>query len=100
MSDVPEMVERVEGAILSAMSRGGDSEAMARAAIEAMREPTEAMLKAGARRFSDCWSLEPGEGLDEEPEQPIWQAMIDAALTSPPHPTQSGADPRTAPDAQ
>lgn len=50
---------------------------MARAAIEAMREPTEAMLKAGdLPGWDDSVSI----GLSGE----VWQAMIDAALPSPP----------------
>jgi len=41
----------------------------ARAALSAMREPTDAMLDAGWKGF--------GEG---EECEPVWQAMIDAAL--------------------
>ncbi len=42
--------------------------ALARAAIEAMREPTEAMIDAGAI-YADCNGA-----------HGAWQAMIDAAL--------------------
>lgn len=54
----------------------------ARAAIEAMREPTEAMISAGEATRTDCldWSPEPGEGLDGFDPRPAWQAMVDAAL--------------------
>ena len=44
----------------------------ARAAIEAMREPTEAMRKAG-------W-----EETDQRDEYAVWCAMIDAALAEQP----------------
>lgn len=45
----------------------------ARAAIEAMREPTDAMVRAGDTTFSDCerW------GAPRE----TWPLMIDAALS-------------------
>jgi hypothetical protein len=68
MSD--NMIERVARA-LYAMEYSGDSttaefwERMARAAIEAMREPTQAMLDAG------------------EPQvltETVWRSMIDAVL--------------------
>jgi hypothetical protein len=57
-------------------------EAQARAAIEAMREPTPAMLEASQETRRDClqWSSEPGEGLDDVDFEPAWQVMIDAAL--------------------
>lgn len=44
---------------------------MARAAIEAMREPTEAMVKSGSSMYCNEY---------EAPD--IWEDMIDAALTS------------------
>lgn len=56
----------------------------ARAAIAAMREPTGKMRDAGSERFTKCGSLEPGEGLDEDPAEPLWQAMIDAILAEAP----------------
>ena len=49
-------------------------------AINAMREPTRDMVEAGDERHAKCWSLEPGEGYDENPTLPVYQAMIDAAL--------------------
>lgn len=54
----------------------------ARVAIEAMRDPTDAMALAGAKTDGDCisWSLEPGEGMDDFSALPAWQAMIDEAL--------------------
>jgi hypothetical protein len=47
----------------------------ARAAIEAMRATTSAMVKAGASAID--------ESLHEETESHCWQAMIDAALGEP-----------------
>lgn len=52
----------------------------ARAAIETMREPSDAMVDAGEPVVYNCYSPEPGEGLDINPALPIWIAMIDAAL--------------------
>lgn len=94
-----DMVERVARAMKPTtaklvdrlISMGADqSEAIAllplpeaRAAIEAMREPTEAMLKAGASvevprgHGGDDWNEEIG---DYEAES-AYTAMIDAALT-------------------
>lgn len=82
------LVDHVARAI--AKNAGGDYDKMrtrkvfyrkqARAAIAAMRKPTEAMIAAGEPVVYDCYSLEPGEGLDENPAIPTWQAMIDAAL--------------------
>ncbi len=47
----------------------------ARAAIEAMREPTDAMIEAGGNKFS--WEHE----LDEQAQlRAAWPAAIDAAL--------------------
>lgn len=46
---------------------------VARAAIEAMREPTEAMLEIGGDT-----SIEEGEHIDE---RKAWRRMIDAALS-------------------
>ena len=66
------MIERVARALLVA-DRSAITpdyyQRMARAAIEAMREPTEAMLDAGVN-FRER---------NARTEQ-IWQAMIDAAL--------------------
>jgi hypothetical protein len=52
----------------------------ARAAIEAMRDPTEEMCSVGEAAGFLHWSLEEGEGLDEVDMAVAWQAMIDAAL--------------------
>ena len=62
------MIERVAVAIIEAAEKGarGKPREIARAAIEAMREPTEAMIDA-----ADPFEL-PRE---------IWPAMIDAALS-------------------
>lgn len=60
-----------EGYWQTACTGSNSYRAMARAALEAMREPTHAML----------WSREmPDIGPDEI--RVLWQAMIDAALTS------------------
>lgn len=56
----------------------------ARAAIEAMREPSEAMVKAGYDAFM-AWDARTGDDLGMEI---IWRAMIDAALSD----TKGGQD--------
>ena len=68
-----EMVERVAKAIKRGIADDLPSADIARAAIEAMREPTEAMLHAGY------------DGLGREAAQytgpeDVWPRMIDAAL--------------------
>jgi hypothetical protein len=71
-----EMIERVAKAIDSSLIGevdffSLDSVALrnaARAAIEAMLKPTEAMLKAG---YNEC---------PHQPIVPAWMAMIDAAM--------------------
>jgi hypothetical protein len=76
-----EMVDRVAAAIrpllygsdLMADSEVGD---IARAAIEAMREPTEAMVEAG---WDTGLEYGPGDALAVNPEV-CFSAMIDAAL--------------------
>lgn len=65
MSD--EMIERVGDAIYA---ERGNSDAQARAAIAAMREPTAAMIDAAVE----------DEGADPEWARIHWQVMIDAAL--------------------
>jgi len=57
-----------------------DLVALAKAAIEAMREPSEAMEDAGMKAMYDCYSPEPGDGFDEDPAKPIFTAMINKAL--------------------
>ena len=68
-----DMIERVARSITEVLRAKGASSRMmdagkdaARAAIKAMREPTEAMLKAGP----------PFPYMDKD----VWKAMIDAAL--------------------
>jgi len=63
------MVERVARAIAVKYktTSGADYEGMARAAIAAMREPTEAVLWRVGMHKRDAWTR-------------AWQAMIDAAL--------------------
>lgn len=91
--DIPEMIERVAIAIKRAalagyFTTGSDGmdgyKHVARAAIEAMREPTEAMVRAG------CGADIPGgqwgeptfreSSIDENDCPVIWAAMLDAAL--------------------
>lgn len=76
-----EMVERVASAIWDATRDSLDfeslsawaSEAAARAAIKAMREPTRVMLEAeqACPRFDSPGSTNPDD---------VWRAMIDAIL--------------------
>lgn len=75
MSEMIERVARAMAALITEPGQHPDSQmphclALARAAIEAMREPTEAMLAWGEQ-----WGL---------PSDPMglkrWQEMIDAAL--------------------
>jgi hypothetical protein len=60
-----DMIERVARALRHAESYDASFSEMARGAIEAMREPTDAMREAGRTTYT-------GFG--------AWQAMIDAAL--------------------
>lgn len=70
-----EMVERIAKAIEVAFERegrvfdAGQAETLAHAAIEAMREPTEAMMTAG------CF-----EGIGRGTAQFVWRDMVDEAL--------------------
>jgi hypothetical protein len=75
-----EMIERVSKAILETPNASDYETLVAINAIKAMREPTDKMLEAGREAFKDCWSLEPGEGLDEPPAPVIWEAMIDVVI--------------------
>jgi hypothetical protein len=81
-----EMIERVAKAILDAMdiTDGLDASAAdryARAAIEAMREPTDQMCEAGYSAGTGDW----GGRYDNRRElargriEPGWHAMIDVA---------------------
>ena len=68
-----EMVERVAMAIANRMNEFPCTDLdCARAAIEAMREPTEAMCNSGDGRY---W--------DDMTPRAMWQFMIDAALSDP-----------------
>ena len=76
-----DMVERVAFAIAKARRDAEGQvrpsqlyEHLARAAIAAMREPTPQMLDAGANEFRLLRV--------DNFEQDVWDAMIDAALTS------------------
>lgn len=51
--------------------------AMARAAIGAMREPTEVLLCVGDETYANG---DPNEGLSLSGLRHVWQAMIDEAL--------------------
>jgi len=70
------MIERVARAIEALMPNKSASEARiyARAAVAAMRDPTEAMRTAG--NAESDWGT----------ELEVWRAMIDAALRQHPHP--------------
>lgn len=87
-----EMIKRATAAVSKALDDHWDislrefvegyEEACARAVIEAMREPTEAMIEAGMD--ADCreWRRNLGDRLPtvEECQANDWRAMIDAAL--------------------
>lgn len=83
-----EMIERVARAMLrkNAYFAGRHSNdevrELARAAILAMREPTEAMMRAGEDAISrEIYANESDEAeLSFNGEVTAWQAMIDAAL--------------------
>lgn len=91
-----DMVERVAGAlkcsagfcVLSEAAGIGESEfdrlavEIARAAIQAMREPTAPMLEQGRRGLYDCAVHDGYGGIDTGPPVDVWQKMIDAALSS------------------
>ena len=68
-----DMIERVAKAINDTMLQHGDykPDELARAAIEAIREPTEKMIDAGSKEQRNILS---------KPIEGIWTAMIDAAL--------------------
>lgn len=72
------MIEKVADAIGKKIGRGASGqedvrlEDVARAAIAAMREPTEAMKEASSRYCQEC-----ADSLD------AWHAGIDAALKEP-----------------
>lgn len=73
------MVERVGAALKRVIEETeGGYPALARAAIEAMREPTEAM------RYGGYEGLGTEASRFAQPEH-VWYAMIDAALGTPNH---------------
>ncbi len=85
----PTLVDRVKQAILDLQwspaasyiipeMDDGQAECIARAVIEAMREPTDAMVR-------DCCNGEASLGhcITDEDGKMLWQAMIDAALSEP-----------------
>ena len=66
----------IEGFAILDMATGdtiGDWRDQARAAIEAMREPTDEMLRGHSDNV---------DGLDPETARKDWEAMIDAALAT------------------
>jgi hypothetical protein len=102
MDEGKQIVTRVASAIVASIKvqldghpipgdAAPDSWTLAKAAIEAMREPTDAMLRT-------CWKLYHPWGADapkpedrpnnfaamQEQVTAYWQAMISAALTPPP----------------
>lgn len=74
------MVDKVAAAIMSAQAHGGNLGAQARAAIEAMRGPTEFMLAAVDANGRDYFGGE---------TEKLYTKMIGAALTE----TNSAAAP-------
>ncbi len=87
-----EMIDRVAKAIKDCGAytpdwQGADEDLiiMARAAIAAMREPTEAMMEAAADLHTqEGWcATDLGHEADPNDMGNIWRAMIDAALKLP-----------------
>ena len=73
------MSEMIERLILAMQDIAGKedlnevrAESLARAAIRAMRKPTQEMLDAGAEAFAHY--------TDDQESTHLWQAMIDEAL--------------------
>lgn len=87
------MIERVARAIaLTPFTRDERwSVAQARAAIAAMRKPTEAMIREGDPH-TNC-----GGCCGNKAGKDTWQAMIDAALSLPPTPEPTPIVPRNLP---
>lgn len=73
-----DMIDKVAAAIMTAQAHGGNLGAQARAAIEAMREPTPEMIES-------AWA----EALGEDAAG-VWRDMIEAALS----PGQSTQEPK------
>lgn len=57
-----------------------DLQKVARAAVEAMRTPTEDMIKAGYQGVMDAVEGTV-DGFHTEPGAAVWETMIDAILT-------------------
>jgi hypothetical protein len=74
------MSDRVAEAIERVGKAGYGYAAMANAAILAMREPTDAMMKAGSEFVYEGWAST--EGGRKSIAEESWQAMIDAAIPS------------------
>jgi hypothetical protein len=79
-----DMVERVRDAILSRVPAGygmtsDEASEYARAAIEAMSEPTAAMVDAVFDRELDIYWSYKADGRPGGPKD-VWSVMIDAAL--------------------
>jgi hypothetical protein len=77
-----EMIERVAKALrerldITLNEHDGFYEGLARAAIEAMREPTDEMMVDGEWKEKSLMTFAPRE---ESPSLRVWQAMIDSAL--------------------
>lgn len=73
-----EMVERVTIAIQKELLKTGmNIEAAAKAAIAAMREPTEEMMVEAETKVPGLSSF---NDMEQSPSYQAWQAMIDAAL--------------------
>lgn len=81
-----EIVERVSVAIDGALNWGDDGppphilEAMARAAIAAMREPTEAMLRGGGAWFDPNPYMGGASQRGKDKARQTFATMIDEAL--------------------
>ena len=76
-----EMVDRVAKAIaLQSHAESPCLEDLARRAIEAMREPTEAMVCAGDEQIIVALNDHGGVRRDPTPAQGTWVSMIDEAL--------------------
>ncbi len=78
-----EMVFRVASALVDALGKdealtGAECIRMARAAIEAMREPSDDMCEAGAAYYHD--NYQPGHAKEQTTAPDIWRSMIDEAL--------------------
>lgn len=76
------MVEKLALAFLAMDPPEGDAmdgyRALARKALETMREPTEAMVNAGMRAYDGATT---GQWASEGPIAAAFKAMLDAALT-------------------